>query len=100
MIACDLHCGAEFPEVGQLAAHRIEDHRVRPGEALIRARAAAGLETNRPAWIEAPRPIMRKNDKIRASWTPERRRALSQKIREMHRRRRETRMLQAGGAMR
>jgi hypothetical protein len=50
MIACDLdRCGIPYERVGHLAAHRILDHEMSPGMALIQARAQFGLETDRPA---------------------------------------------------
>ena len=49
MIECNVgRCHDQYPDVGQLAAHRILDHGARPGQAVIDARGLFGLETTRP----------------------------------------------------
>jgi hypothetical protein len=53
MIACDAsHCGDQYNQVGQLAAHRIAFHGSRPAQALCDARLLFGLETRRPEFAD------------------------------------------------
>ena len=53
MSECNVgRCHDQYPDVGQLAAHRILDHDARPGQALHDARALAGFETVPPTFAD------------------------------------------------